>query len=145
MLMKTIHAKKSEVERRWLLIDAKDVVLGRMASHVAHILRGKHTPLFTPHVDTGDFVVVINAEQVKLTGKKWDDKMYYDHTGYPGGLKERSANAMRETHPTEIITRAVRGMLPKGPLGYEMLRKLKVYAGAEHPHQAQQPEQIEIH
>jgi large subunit ribosomal protein L13 len=115
-----------------------------MASEVASLLRGKRNPNFTPHVDTGDFVVVVNAEKVKLTGKKWEKKMYYDHSGYLGGMNARNAEAMRKKRPTEIIRRAVKGMLPKGPLGYEMIRKLKIYAGPDHPHEAQQPEKIEI-
>lgn len=142
--MKTVHANKNTVQRSWWLVDAEDVVLGRMASHVASILRGKNKPSYTPHVDTGDFVVVVNAEKVKLTGKKWTDKMYYDYSGYPGGLRERSAEVLRERKPTEIIQRAIKGMLPKGALGYSMIRKLKVYAGPEHPHQAQKPEKLEL-
>ena len=142
--MKTTHAKKHEVERRWHLVDADDRVLGRLATRVATILRGKHTPAYTPHVDTGDFVVVVNAEKVKLTGNKWADKNYYDHSGYPGGLKTRTAEVMRERHPDQIILRAVRGMLPKGALGNTMLRKWKIYAGSEHPHVAQKPEPLEI-
>ncbi len=142
--MKTIHAKKSDVQRRWLLVDAQDVVLGRMASEVASILRGKKKACFTPHVDTGDFVVVVNAEKVKLTGKKWSDKMYYNYSGYPGGIRARSAEVLRERWPTEIILRAVKGMLPKGPLGYDMIRKLKIYSGPDHPHQAQKPEKHDI-
>jgi large subunit ribosomal protein L13 len=142
--MKTVHANESTVQRRWLLIDADGLVLGRMATELACILRGKRKTSYTPHFDAGDFVVVVNAEKVKLTGNKWTDKMYYDHSGYPGGLKEHSAAVMRERHPTEIIRRAVKGMLPKGPLGYSMIRKLKIYAGPEHPHQAQQPETIAL-
>ncbi len=140
----TVHAKTSDVQRRWLLVDAQDLVLGRMASEVASILRGKKKASFTPHVDTGDFVVVVNAEKVKLTGKKWSDKMYYNHSGYPGGLRVRSAEVMRERYPTLIIRRAVKGMLPKGPLGNAMIRKLKIYAGPDHPHQAQMPEKFDI-
>lgn len=142
--MTTVHAKKGQVEHRWLLVDANGLVLGRMASEVASLLRGKRNPNFTPHVDTGDFVVVVNAEKVRLTGKKWQKKMYYNHSGYLGGLHEQTAEAMRAKRPTEIIRRAVKGMLPKGPLGYEMIRKLKIYAGPDHPHEAQQPEKIEI-
>ncbi len=141
--MKTEHAKKGQVERRWLLVDASDQVLGRGATQGATILRGKHTPRYTPHVDTGDFVVVINAEKIRLTGRKWDQKKYYSYSGWPGGLKERTAREMREKKPTEIIRHAVRGMLPKGPLGYAMIRKLKVYAGPEHPHAAQQPQPLQ--
>jgi large subunit ribosomal protein L13 len=142
--MKTAHAKKGQIERRWLLLDAKDQVLGRLASFVASLLRGKRNPKFTPHVDTGEFVVVVNAEKVRLTGKKLENKMYYDHSGHPSGMRTRSAKAVLDTKPTEVIRRAVRGMLPKGPLGYQMIRKLKIYAGADHPHQAQKPEQIEL-
>ena len=142
--MTTVHAKKGQVTHRWLLVDAQGLVLGRMASEVASLLRGKRNPNFTPHVDTGDFVVVVNAEKVRLTGKKWQKKMYYNHSGYLGGLHEQTAEAMRAKRPTEIIRRAVKGMLPKGPLGYEMIRKLKIYAGPDHPHEAQQPEKIEI-
>ncbi|HOX46708.1 MAG TPA: 50S ribosomal protein L13 [Myxococcota bacterium] len=142
--MNTVHAKKNEIERRWLLIDAKDLVLGRVASEVASILRGKRKPSFTPHVDTGDFVVVVNAGAVRLTGKKWSEKMYYDHSGWVGGLRERTATEVLAKHPIDLVRRAVRGMLPKGPLGFAMIRKLKVYAGAEHPHVAQKPEAIKI-
>ncbi len=138
--MHTEHIKKGERKPRWLLVDAKDLVLGRMAANVASILRGKHTAHFTPHVDTGDYVVVVNAEQIKLTGKKWEKKMYYDYSGHPGGLRERTAGEMRDRYPTEIIRRAIKGMLPKGPLGYAMIEKLKIYAGPEHPHEAQKPE-----
>jgi large subunit ribosomal protein L13 len=140
----TVHAKKTDVQRAWLLVDAEDKVLGRMCTEVACILRGKRKTSYTPHVDTGDYVVVVNAEKIKLTGKKWTDKMYYHHTGYPGGIRSKSAEVMRERHPTDIIRLAVKGMLPKGTLGYEMIRKLKIYAGPEHPHQAQQPEKIEL-
>jgi len=140
--MKTSHAKKGDFERRWLLVDAADGILGRIASQVAAILRGKHTPRFTPHVDTGDFVVVVNAEKVRLTGKKMEKKRYYNYSGYSGGLRERNAQTMQRRYPTEMIRRAVKGMLPKGPLGYSMIRKLKIYAGPEHPHEAQKPEKI---
>jgi large subunit ribosomal protein L13 len=142
--MKTVHAKKGEVDRRWLLLDAKDQVLGRLASEVACLLRGKRDPKYTPNVDTGEFVVIVNAERVKLTGSKLDNKLYYNHSGYNSGLKTRTARTVLETNPTEMILRAVRGMLPKGPLGYQMIRKLKVYAGADHPHEAQKPEQIAL-
>jgi large subunit ribosomal protein L13 len=142
--MKTVHAKKGKVEQRWYLVDAEDLVLGRMASQVASVLRGKNKAIFTPHVDTGDFVVVVNAEKIRLTGKKWETKKYYDHSGYVGGLRERTAETMRSTQPTEIIRRAVKGMLPKGPLGYALIRKLKIYAGPDHPHAAQKPQKIEI-
>jgi large subunit ribosomal protein L13 len=144
MIMNTVHAKKNEVERRWLLVDAKGLVLGRVATEVASILRGKRKASYTPHIDTGDFVVVVNAGEVRLSGKKWSDKVYYDHSGWVGGLKERTAREVMAKHPTEMVRRAVKGMLPKGPLGYQMIRKLKVYAGAEHPHVAQKPEAIKI-
>jgi large subunit ribosomal protein L13 len=142
--MKTLHAKKENVKRRWLLVDATGRPLGRLASRVASILRGKHTPNYTSHVDTGDFVVVINAGKVLLTGKKLDSKMVRDYSGYPGGLKERPARLVLKTRPEELIRRAVRGMLPRGPLGYAMIRKLKVYGGAEHPHLAQNPQPIDL-
>jgi large subunit ribosomal protein L13 len=142
--MKTAYLKKSEVKNRWLLVDAENQILGRMATRVASLLRGKETPAFTPNVDTGDFVVVVNAEKVRLTGKKWSDKIYYHHSGYIGGIKEHTAARVREMHPTELIRHAVRGMLPRGPLGYHLLKKLKVYAGVDHPHQAQNPVRITI-
>ena len=142
--MKTVHANKNTVNRRWLLVDAKDVVLGRMASEVASLLRGKRSPNYTPHVDCGDFVVVVNASKLKLTGKKLDDKKYYDYSGYFGGMRETTARTMLERKPTEVVRRAVKGMLPKGRLGNQMLTKLKVYEGTDHPHQAQKPEKIEF-
>ncbi len=135
-------AKKGEVERKWHLVDAKGKTLGRLASRVAVLLRGKHKPIFTPHVDAGDFVVVVNAEKVVLTGKKWTDKLYIHHTGYPGGLRSISAGKMREKKPERLITMAVQGMLPKNKLGRKLLKKLKVYPGVVHPHQAQQPEAL---
>lgn len=140
----TYMAKPMEVERKWYVVDAKGKTLGRLASEVAKILRGKHKPQYTPHVDTGDFVVVINAAQVELTGKKWSKKMYYRHSGYPGGLKVTPAAEMRARHPERLIELAVKGMLPKNSLGRQQLKKLKVYAGSEHPHQAQQPVQLEL-
>jgi large subunit ribosomal protein L13 len=140
--MNTVSAKQSEVKRRWLLVDAKDQTLGRLASEVAKLLRGKHNPMFTPHVDTGDFVVVVNAEKVRLTGNKWSLKMYRDYSGYPGGLKERNAAALHQVHPTDLIRRAVKGMLPRGPMGFRLMKKLKIQAGSEHPHQAQKPEPV---
>ena len=140
--MKTYHAKPGEVEREWLVIDATDVVLGRLASKVAQILKGKNKPQYTPHVDTGDFVVVVNAEKIRLTGNKAFTKSYFSHSGYPGGLKEVSFQRMLEKHPERIIEKAVKGMLPKNTLGRAMNRKLKVYAGANHPHEAQKPRQI---
>lgn len=142
--MKTISAKKDEVQRNWVLVDASGQPLGRMASRVAARLRGKHNPLFTPHVDTGDFVVVINAEKVKLTGKKMDKKLYHWHSGYIGGLKTRTAKQMIEDKPELVIFRAVKGMLPKNRLGRKLLKKLKVYRGPAHPHEAQRPETLEL-
>ena len=138
--MKTISAKSNEVKRKWFVIDADGIVLGRMASKIAGILRGKHKVEYTPHVDTGDFVVVINAGKVKLTGSKDADKMYYHHTGWQGHLKEATAARVRERHPERIVQVAVKGMLPRGTLGRAMLKKLKVYGTGEHPHAAQQPE-----
>ncbi len=141
---KTYMAKKGEVERKWYLIDAKDKTLGRLASKIAVILMGKHKPQYTPHVDCGDFVVVINADKVKLTGAKWEKKIYYWHSGYLGGLKSRTAKEMLERKPEFLIYHAVKGMLPKNNLARRMIKKLKVYAGENHPHQAQKPEPIEI-
>jgi large subunit ribosomal protein L13 len=142
--MKTFVPKEKDITRRWYLVDAKEKVLGRLATQVAMRLRGKHKPIFVPHADTGDFVVVVNADKVGLTGRKWDNKTYYRHTGYIGGLKEISAKKLREKRPEDIIRFSVRGMLPKNSLGRRQLRKLKVYAGPDHPHQAQQPERLEI-
>ena len=133
-------AKKGAIEQKWLLVDARGKTLGRLASRIAILLRGKHKPIFTPHVDAGDFVVVVNAEKVNLTGKKWQEKLYIYHTGYPGGLKSTSAEKVRNKNPERLITTAVQGMLPKNKLGKKMIKKLKVYAGEAHPHQAQQPE-----
>lgn len=137
-------AKEQEVERRWYVVDAEGKTLGRLASQVAAILRGKHKPTFTPHVDTGDFVIVVNAAKVRLTGRKTDQKLYYRHTLYPGGLKSRTAREMLATRPAEMIELAVRGMLPKNRLGRRQLRKLKVYAGESHPHAAQKPEPLAL-
>lgn len=142
--MKTYHAKPGEVQREWLLVDATDMTLGRLASEVAQILRGKNKPTYTPHVDTGDFVIVVNAEKIKVTGAKVTDKVYYHHSGYPGGLKSETFKEAMEKHPTRIIEHAVAGMLPKNSLGRKQCRKLKVYAGPEHPHQAQNPRKIEL-
>jgi len=142
--VKTYYAKPGEVEREWLLIDATDLVLGRLATQVAMILRGKKKPTYTPNVDTGDFVVIVNAEKIRLTGNKADQKAYYSYSGYPGGLKETSFKTLMEKHPERVIEKAVRGMLPKGTLGRQMGRKLHVYAGPEHPHQAQSPRQITL-
>jgi large subunit ribosomal protein L13 len=137
--MKTISAKFEPDSRKWVLVDAKDRVLGRLATQIAMRLRGKHLPSFSPHVDTGDFVVVVNAEKVRLTGRKWDQKTYYRHTGYMGGIKATTARKMNQEHPERLIRFAVWGMLPKNRLGRKLLKKLKIYRGAEHPHEAQQP------
>ena len=142
--MKTYVAKEQEISKKWYLVDAKDKVLGRLATQIAMRLRGKHKPIFTPHADTGDFIVVINANKVALTGRKWDKKIYYRHTGYIGGLKEISAKKLLEKKPEDILRFAVRGMLPKNSLGRRQLKKLKIYSGSEHPHQAQQLEKLEI-
>ena len=142
--MKTYHAKPGEVEREWLLVDATDMVLGRLASEVAQILKGKRKPAYTPHVDTGDFVVVINADKIRLTGNKANTKNYYSHSGYPGGLKEVSFARMMAKHPERVIEKAVKGMLPKNTLGRAMGKKLKVYAGPAHPHAAQKPVDYQI-
>ena len=144
MMRTTYMAKPGEVKRKWYVVDAKGKTLGRLASEVAAILRGKHKPEFTPHVDTGDFVIVINAKDVHLTGKKLSKKIYYRHSGWPGGLKKITAGDMRNTRPERMIELAVKGMLPKTSLGRRQLRKLKVYAGPEHPHQAQKPEVWEL-
>ena len=138
----TKSAKANEIERRWFVVDASNQSLGRLASEVAKVLRGKHRPQYTPHADTGDFVIVVNAEKVGLTGNKLRDKMYYNHSGYPGGLRTESAEHLLSRRPTVVIERAVRGMLPKNSLGRTMGKKLKVYAGASHPHTAQKPEPL---
>ena len=137
--MKTFSAKAHEVKRDWLLVDANDKVLGRLAAEIALRLRGKHKPEFTPHVDTGDFIVVVNAAGLRVTGNKGEDKKYYRHSGYPGGISETNFSKMQARFPGRALEKAVKGMLPKGPLGYAMIKKLKVYGGAEHPHTAQQP------
>ena len=143
--MKTFSAKPSDIIKKWYVIDAEDVVLGRMASIIALRLRGKHKPMFTPHMDCGDNIIVINAEKVKMTGRKLADKKYYWHTGYPGGIKSRTASQiMNGAHPERIVEKAVQRMLPKGPLGRQQFRKLKVYVGTEHPHEAQSPETLDI-
>ncbi len=138
--MSTPSIKKGEIERKWLLVDAEGKTLGRLASQVAAILKGKHKPQYTPHADVGDHVIVVNAAKVHLTGRKWQQKYYRHHSGYPGGLKEIRADALREKRPERLIEDAVRRMLPRSPLGRQMMRKLRVYAGAEHPHEAQKPE-----
>ncbi len=142
--MGTFSAKASEVKRDWLLVDADGKTLGRLASEVALRLRGKHKPIYTPHVDTGDYIVIINAEKIRVSGNKAKDKMYYRHTGYIGNLKSISFEKQIQKKPERVIELAVKGMLPKGPLGREMYRKLKVYAGAEHKHEAQQPQLLEL-
>ncbi|MCI5879465.1 MAG: 50S ribosomal protein L13 [Bacillales bacterium] len=140
----TYMQKKEEVSRKWYVIDATDVVLGRLASKTAHILRGKHKPTYTPHIDCGDYVIIVNASKVALTGDKLDKKIYYNHSGYTGGLRERTARVMKESYPVEMVERSVKGMLPKGRLGRQMYKKLFVYAGEEHPHQAQQPTELKM-
>ncbi|NIM68391.1 MAG: 50S ribosomal protein L13 [Armatimonadetes bacterium] len=142
--MKTQFAKKGETERKWYVVDAEGKVLGRLATQVASRLRGKHKPVFTPHVDTGDFVVVINADKVKFTGKKLDQKIYYRHSNYPGGLKSETLKERLEAKPEEVVRDAVWGMLPKNRLGRTLIKKLKVYRGAEHPHEAQKPEPLSV-
>ena len=142
--MKTYVAKPRDVERLWYLVDAENKVLGRLASEIASRLRGKHKPIFTPHVDTGDFVVVVNAGKIKVTGNKADDKIYYRHTGYPGGIRKRSFKEMEKLKPGQALRLAVKGMLPKGALGYSMLKKLKVYADGDHPHKAQHPPSLPV-
>lgn len=140
----TYMQRKEDVVRNWYVIDAENVNLGRLATKAAHILRGKHKPTFTPHVDCGDFVIVVNADKINLTGNKLNDKIYYNHSGYTGGLRQRTAKEMKEKYPVEMVERAIKGMLPKGRLGRQMYKKLFVYAGAEHPHAAQKPVEMEI-
>lgn len=142
--MKTFSAKADEIKREWFVIDAEDVILGRMAAEIAKRLRGKHKPEYTPHVDTGDYIVVINAEKIAVTGNKMKDKVYYKHTGYVGNLKSITLEKQLQKHPEVVIETAVKGMLPKNSLGRTMYRKLKVYAGNQHPHEAQQPIKLEI-
>ncbi len=142
--MKTFVAKEYKVEKKWYLVNAENRILGRLASQIAIRLRGKHKPIFTPHADTGDFIVVINAEKVALTGSKWDNKLYYRYSGYVGGLKKISAKQLLEKKPEEVLRLAVRGMLPKNSLGRRQLKKLKIYSGPNHPHQAQEPQELEI-
>ena len=142
--MKTFSAKAAETNHDWFVVDAAEKTLGRLASEIAHRLRGKHKPEYTPHVDTGDYIVVINAEKVRVTGKKTTDKMYHAHTGYPGGIKSISFEKLIATAPERVIQGAVKGMLPRNPLGRAMFRKLKVYAGSEHPHSAQQPQVLNV-
>jgi large subunit ribosomal protein L13 len=142
--MKTYLAPVREIEKKWYVVDAKDKILGRLASEIAFRLRGKHKPTFSPFIDNGDFIIVTNAEHIRLTGSKWDDKVYYRHTGYMGGLKETTAKEMLAKRPTNLIMEAVKGMLPKNKMGRAQLKKLKVYTGTEHPHEAQQPEELTI-
>jgi len=142
--MKTFSAKKEDIEKDWYLIDAEGKVLGRLASEIARRLRGKHKPVYTPHVDTGDFIVVVNAGKVSLTGKKLTDKVYYHHTGYPGGIKSVTAGELLKKKPERLLRMAVKGMLPKNSLGRRMLKKLKIYSGSEHPHEAQTPRLLEL-
>jgi large subunit ribosomal protein L13 len=142
--MTTYTAKTGEIQHGWYVVDAQGKVLGRLATQIAARLRGKHKPEYTPHVDTGDFVVVVNVSKIRVTGRKAERKTYYRHTGFPGGIREASFAKVQATRPERVLQRAVKGMLPKGPLGYAMLRKLKVYAGETHPHSAQQPKSLEI-
>ena len=142
--MKTYSAKPSEIEKKWVVIDADGLVVGRLASLIALRLRGKHKPEYTPHVDTGDYIVVVNAAKLRVTGRKTLNKTYINHTGYTGGIKETSFAKMQARHPERVLQRAVKGMRPKGPLGYAMLKKLKIYADGTHPHSAQQPKTLEI-
>ncbi len=142
--MKTYSAKPHEVKQDWYVVDASGKVLGRLAAEIARRLRGKHKPEFTRHIDTGDFIVVVNADKLRVTGNKAQDKLYHRHTTFPGGLYTTSFEKMQAKHPTRALEKAVKGMLPKGPLGYAMLKKLKAYAGTDHPHAAQQPKPLEI-
>jgi len=142
--VKTYTARAEDMEREWFLVNAEGKTLGRLASEIASVLRGKHKPIYTPHLDCGDYVIVVNAEKVRVTGRKLDQKMYYHHTGYPGGIKSISLRNQLQKHPERVLQAAVRGMLPKNRLGRKMLKKLKVYAGDSHPHQAQQPKMLEL-
>ena len=144
MLMKTYVAKPSNIERNWLIVDAKGQRLGRLATRIADSLRGKNKPVYTPNIDTGDFVVVVNAARIAVTGRKLENKIYYRHTGYPGGLKQRTLSEMMDKKPEEVLRLAVKGMLPKNRLGRAQLKKLKVYAGPEHPHAAQDPKEMKL-
>jgi large subunit ribosomal protein L13 len=142
--MKTYQARKEDIKKLWYLVDAKDKVLGRLATEIANLLRGKGKPIFSPHMDTGDFVIVVNAEKIRLTGDKLKGKVYYHYSGYPGGLKTITAEKLLAKRPEELVRRAVKGMLPKNRLGRKVFKKLKVYTGPDHPHEAQQPEQIQV-
>ena len=143
-VMKTFSAKAETVQHDWYVVDATDRVLGRLASQIALRLRGKHKAIYTPHVDTGDFIIVLNAEKIRVTGNKADDKMYYRHSGYPGGIYETNFRKLQARFPDRVLEKAVKGMLPKGPLGYAMIKKMKVYAGDTHPHAAQQPKPLDF-
>ena len=140
----TYMQKKEDVKRNWFVIDAEGQTLGRLATQAAHVLRGKHKPTYTPHIDGGDYVIIVNADKVNLTGNKLDNKIYYNHSGYTGGLRERTARVMKEKYPVEMVERAIKGMLPKGRLGRQMYKKLFVYAGSEHPHAAQKPVEMKV-
>ena len=142
--MKTYTVRKGDIKREWYVVDAQGKTLGRLASEIAKILRGKHKPIYVPHLDCGDYVIVVNAEKVRVTGKKLDQKFYYRHSGYPGGLKSINLRDQLQKHPTRVLEAAVRGMLPKNRLGRAMIKKLKLYAGSSHPHQAQQPKVLEL-
>jgi len=143
--MKTYSARAADIEKKWILVDADGVVLGRLAAEVAKILRGKHKPSYTPHMDCGDNVIVVNADRVRLTGRKWSDKTYYWHTGHPGGIKQRTAGQILEgRHPERVVIKAIERMVPRGPLGRQQMKNLRVYAGAEHPHEAQQPAPLDL-
>ena len=142
--MRTYSANQRDIRHEWLLVDARGLTLGRLATRIAAVLRGKHKPLYTPHLDCGDFVIIVNAEKVQVTGKKLDQKIYYRHSGYPGGLRQIVLRRQLELHPERVIESAVRGMLPKNRLGRKMFKKLKVYAGSAHPHQAQQPKALDL-
>lgn len=142
--MGTFSAKPQDIRQDWFVVDATDKVLGRIATKIAHRLRGKHKTIFTPHMDTGDFIVVVNVEKLRVTGNKAEDKLYHRHSGYPGGIYTTNFTKLQAKHPERILQKAVKGMLPKGPLGYAMIKKLKLYAGANHPHAAQQPQALDI-
>lgn len=142
--MGTYSAKPQDIKQDWFVVDATDKVLGRVATEIAHRLRGKHKTIYTPHMDTGDFIVVVNVEKLRVTGNKAEDKLYHRHSGYPGGIYTTNFTKLQAKHPERILQKAVKGMLPKGPLGYAMIKKLKVYAGGTHPHEAQQPRALEI-
>ena len=142
--MKTYHAPVNDIEKKWYVVDAEDKILGRLAAEIASRLRGKHKPTFSTFIDNGDFIIVTNADKIRLTGNKWEDKKYYHHTGYMGGIKEANAKKLMEVHPTELVITAVKGMLPKNRLGRAQLKKLKVYTGTAHPHEAQQPVVLDI-